>query len=249
VPLAIEVEAIAPIALSMVKLTAFAVVHESTVVPPPIGSVVGFALRVQASTGVTGPVVTVTTAVQGAVAPLALVAVPVYVVVVVIVGAVVEPTATGVTAPMALSIEKVTALVVVHESSGAPLPTKLVGVAVSVHAGVPGGGGGVMVTAAVQVAVPPRPVTVPTYVVLVEITGARMEPPGETGVTAPIALSMENPVALFVVQVSVGAVLVPTNAVGDATSVHVGAGLVGGGVTVTVAWQTVSPPGPSAVMV
>ena len=91
--------------------------------------------------------------------PLEPVAVPVYVVVTV--GDVlVEPAETGVTSPMLLSMENEVAFVVVHESVEESPGTIESGSAESVQASVGGGGAELTVTVAVQVAVPPEPVTV-----------------------------------------------------------------------------------------
>ena len=81
-----------------------------------------------------------------------------------IAGVVVEPLDVAVIAPIELSIEKVTAFVVVQERV-VELPESIfVGLAERVHVGVVGGGGGgvvVIVIVAVQVAVPLGLVTVP----------------------------------------------------------------------------------------
>ena len=75
-------------------------------------------------------------------------------------GAPTDPLATGLTAPIELSIENVVALVVVQVRVGAPPLTNVLGAATSVQVGAPGGGVGVTVTGAVQWTVPPAPVAV-----------------------------------------------------------------------------------------
>jgi hypothetical protein len=108
------------------------------------------------------PVLTVTVAEQE-IDPSGPVAVPVYVV-----STVGEtdtlPATTGVEVPIVLSIKKVVASAVVHESTEDPPEFIAVGFAESVQAGVCGGGGGgvvVTVIVAVQVIEPPGPVAVP----------------------------------------------------------------------------------------
>jgi hypothetical protein len=122
----------------------------------------------------------------------------------------------------------------------------LVGATVRVHVGPPPPPPPVFtVTEAVQVAVPPAPVAVPVKVVLAVI-GRELVAPPRTGVTAPIPVSIENVLALVVTQVSV--VCSPEfTLVGEATSVHVGAG--GVVVTMTVAVQVAVPPTPVTVPV
>lgn len=107
---------------------------------------------------------------------------PVYVVVVV--GEVdVAPDATGVEEPIPLSIENDVAFVVVHESVEDEPVWIVAGLAESVHTGA--GGTTLTATTAVQVAVPPAPITVPVKVVLDVIVGVVVEPE-VTGVTEPM---------------------------------------------------------------
>lgn len=101
---------------------------------------------------------------------------------------------------------------------------------------------GMTVTCVEHVAVPPGPVTVPAYVVLLD--GETSFEPLATGVTAPTPLSIENDEPFVVVHDKVDA-LPATIEVGLAESVQVG----GGGVTFTVAEQVVCPPEPETVMV
>jgi hypothetical protein len=136
-----------------------------------------------------------------------------------------EPFAIGVIAPAPLLIEPLVALLVVQERV-AELPEVIVeGLAERLQVGALGGGGtGVTVTEMAHVTVPPGPLTVAVYVVLV-VGETLLEPP-ETGVAAPMLLSIDMLVAFAVVHDSVEKppeVMV----VGIALSAQVGA--VGGG--------------------
>ena len=119
----------------------------------------------------------------------------------------------------------------------------VVGFAESVHVGA-GVCCVVTVTESEQCTVPPGPVAVIVYVVS-DIGVTDFEPPA-TGVTAPILLSIDAPVAFVVVQVSVEEPPFVTEC-GFAVSVQVGAGVVT--VTVIVALQWTVPPLPIAVPV
>ena len=90
---------------------------------------------------------------QVTLSPAEFVAVPVNVVVAVIGFESTEPPLTGVTIPISLSIEKLSALVVVHVSDVCSPELTLAGDAESVHVGAStcGGGGGTTVTFAEQV--------------------------------------------------------------------------------------------------
>jgi 2-keto-3-deoxy-galactonokinase len=149
---------------------------------------------------------------------------------------------------MLLSMTKVSASVVVHESDEDEPVWIVPGLAESVQVGA-AGGGGVLVTVTVveHVTEPPEPVAVPVYVV--EVVGETEVLPEATGVTEPTLLSIEKEVALVVVHESdedEPVWIVP----GLADSVQVGAAGGGGGiVTVTAAEQVVSPPGPETVNV
>ena len=100
---------------------------------------------------------------------------------------------------------------------------------------------GVTVTVAARVIVPPAPVIVAVYVVVV-VGDTDREPP-ETGVTDPMPWSMEMLVAFPVAHVSVDE-LPETIDVGLADSEPVGTG-----VTVTVAVRVIVPPAPVMVAV
>jgi hypothetical protein len=96
----------------------------------------------------------------------------------------------------------------------------------------------------VQWTVPPVPVAVPVYVVVVDgVTD--FEPPA-TGVTEPIELLIVKEVACVVVHESAAESPVVIE-VGEAVRVHVGGG--GVTVTVTVVLQWTVPPVPVAVPV
>jgi hypothetical protein len=77
--------------------------------------------------------------------------------------------------------------------------------------------------------------------------GETLTEPEVSGVTEPTLLSIENEVALVVVQESVDAEPVWTE-VGEAESVQVG-GVGGAGVTVILTEQVIDPSGPVAVPV
>ena len=115
----------------------------------------------------------------------------------------VELDATGVTEPTALSIVKVVAFVVVHESVDGEPSWMEVGEAEMVQVGGAGGGGnfGVTVIVVLHVIDPSEPRAVPVYVVV--IVGETVTEPAGTGVTAPTPLLMENEVELIVVHESV----------------------------------------------
>ena len=161
------------------NVVVLAVVHESVDAPPAAGSEVGEDVSVH--DGAAGAAVTVTVTAHVAFVVPVPVTVPVYVVVTV--GDTdFEPAATGVTTPTLWSILKATPFEVVHESVDEPPPTgSVAGLAVSVQVGA--GGEFATETVAEQVAVPPVPVTVIVYVVLVfERTDVE---PAETGVASP----------------------------------------------------------------
>jgi hypothetical protein len=105
-----------------------------------------------------------------------------------------------------------------------------------------------METVAEHCTEPPVPVAVPIKAVLVAIVVEVAEPP-TTGITAPMALLIENEVAFVVVQERIEEPPEFTF-VGFAESVQVGADGGGGvAVTVTVALQVTEPPEPVAVPV
>jgi hypothetical protein len=74
---------------------------------------------------------------------------------------VVEPLPSGVTIPISLLMLNDVAFSVVHESVVVASLKIVLGTAESVHAGSPGGGGGVTAIVASHVAVPPALVAVP----------------------------------------------------------------------------------------
>lgn len=215
-------------------------VHDRVVLPPPAGSEVGFALSVHDGTGGGGTDDTQTAAEHVAVSPFEFVTVPVYVVFALRAGVDVEPPAIGVTFPKPWSMTNLAAFFVVHVRTEVPPVVTEVGEAESVHVGAFGFSHRLTVTVAVHVTLPPEPVAVPVYVVV--SVGLTEVEPEATGVTAPMLLSMEKPVALVVVHDK--AEFSPLAIVsGFAESVQVGAGGGGGNaVTLTGAVQvTVSP--------
>lgn len=146
---------------------------------------------------------------------------------------------------MPWSMEMDVALLVVHLSFAEPPLVMLLGTAVSVQDGALGGGG-FTVTVVWQCTVPPGPVAVPVYVVVV--FGKTGRAPTATDATDPTPLSMVNEVAFAVCQESFAeSPLVMVE--GLMLNEHVGAFGGGGVVTVTVVWQCTVPPGPVAVPV
>lgn len=150
----------------------------------------------------------------------------------------VEPAATGATAPMPLSILNAVAFVVVQESVDIPPPTgSEVGLAESVQTGTagPGGGGGggdKTVTPAEQVVCPPGPETVIVkFDVAVSVTALE---PSSIGETSPTPLSIDAEVAATVVHEIVEEPPPAGSEAGLAESVQTGTGggirgIIGGG--------------------
>jgi hypothetical protein len=145
----------------MIRLVIFELVHDKVESWPVDESELGEAVSVHAGVRPPPPPPLVATDAVQVTVPPGPTAVPVKVVLVAVSdGVLTEPEATGVTAPMLLSIVKEVACAVVHESVEVLPGLTLVGFAVSVQVG---GGGGVLVivTVAVQCTVPPAPVAVP----------------------------------------------------------------------------------------
>jgi len=141
------------------------------------------------------------------------------------------------TEPIPWSMERTSALVMVHASMNDAPAEMVSGLAESVHEGA---GGWVTATVAKQCAVPPTPVAVPVYVTVAA---------GETDceplpiATVPTPWSIENDTAFIVVHERAAELPVVIEA-GLAESEQVGAGNDGGGMMPPPPGGTPPPPAP-----